>query len=119
MTWTSTTNVKNRKLEIIVNETGVSFDGEQNTMVDFWGPQVKKRTPPNKLFVWEAIKWMFIIVLGIELFIQQLSQNRRGKMMGTERFEVSRHTESTSAKAHPQHYNTSCLRNYREANFNL
>jgi len=39
-------------------------------------------------------------------------------MMGTERFEVSRHTESTSAKAHPQ-YNTSCLRNYREAIFNL
>jgi len=69
-TWKSTTNVENRKLKMIVNETGVSFDGEQNTMVDFWGPQVKKPIPPNKLFVWESIKWMFIIVLGIELFIQ-------------------------------------------------
>lgn len=39
--------------------------------------------------------------------------------MGTERFEVSRHTESTSAKAHPQHFNTSCLRNYRKGIFNL
>jgi len=52
-----------------VNETGVSFDGEQNTMADFRGPHVKKPIPPNKLFVWEAIKRMFIIVLGIELFI--------------------------------------------------
>lgn len=59
------------KFEIILNETGVCFDGEQNTITDFQGPQVKK--PPNKLFVWEAIKRMLIIVLGIELFIQQLS----------------------------------------------
>lgn len=59
------------KFEIFLNETGVSFDGEQNTITDFQGPQVKK--PPNNLFVWEAIKRMFIIVLGIELFIQQLS----------------------------------------------
>lgn len=54
-----------QKTYIILNEAGVSFDGEQNTETDFRGPQVKK--PPNKLFVWEAIKRMFIIVLGIEL----------------------------------------------------
>lgn len=62
---------KKKKFDIILNETCVSFDGEQNTITNFLGPQVKK--PPNKLFVWEAIKIMFIIVLGIELFIQQLS----------------------------------------------
>lgn len=39
-----------------MNETGLSFDGEQNTMAYFRGPQVKKPIPPNKLFVWEAIK---------------------------------------------------------------
>ncbi len=59
------------KFAIILNETGVSFHGEQNAITDFQGLQVQK--PPNKLFVWEAIKRMFIIVLGIELFLQQLS----------------------------------------------